>query len=171
MSDAPQADVPFPSSGEDWSLLRWWRQHPRRGWLWTEVAIGHLGPGAWPNPRSHRRIDAVHIPGHPVRKVRRWDNDIEAFREAVSGAEVEIVEAKRELNFSVIGQCIAGIDMFTRAYPAHGLVRPVAVVRGPLDPALLWVCRRRGIDIDTMPERDLDVLRSKGPGLLEEESG
>lgn len=171
MAEASRSSVVFPSSGEDWSLLRWWRQHPRRGWLWVEVVIGYSGPGAWPNPRSHRRIDAVHIPGHPLRRIRMWDNDIETFAAAVTGAEVEIVEAKRELNFAVIGQCIAGIDMFTRSYPGHGLVRPVAVVRGDLDPALQWVCRRRGIAIDTIPEHELHALRSEGPGLQDDEAG
>jgi hypothetical protein len=48
----------------------------------------------------------------------------------VTNGELGIVEAKEELNFDVIGQCIGGIDMFSRAYPRHGFLTPVAVVRG-----------------------------------------
>ena len=135
----------FPSSGEDWSVIRWWRRHARQGLLWVEVEIGRGGPGDWPNTRSHRRIDAVHFPGNPARVVRDWGASSTGFADAVAGSEIEIVEAKKSLNVAVIGQCLAGIDMFSRAYPAHGLLVPVAVVRGTPDPALAWVCRRRGI--------------------------
>ena len=62
MSDAVPACI---SSDEDWCIHEWWRRHPNREWLWIEVAIGFAGPGDWPNPRSHRRIDAIHLPGQP----------------------------------------------------------------------------------------------------------
>lgn len=162
MPDPSSSPPSFPSSGEDWSVIGWWRSHPRRGLLWVEVEIGRGGPGAWPNPRSHRRIDAVHLPGHPDRVVRDWGGGSAGFVEAVTGSEIEIVEAKKRLNVDVIGQCIAGIDMFSRAYPDHGLLVPVAVVRGSADPALAWVCNHRGILIDVAPEDDIQHLRRHG---------
>jgi hypothetical protein len=126
------------------------------------VEVGRGGPGGWPNRRSHRRLDAVHFPGRPERMVRDWGTGSAGFAEAVRDAEIEVVEAKHELNFDVIGQCIAGIDMLSRAYPHHGLVVPVAVVRGIPDPALTWVCNRRGILVDSVPEADVQQLRRQG---------
>lgn len=159
MPDTQESGRSFPSTGEDWSVIAWWRRHPRQGLLWIEVEIGRGGPGEWPNRRSHRRIDAVHFPDHPDRRVHDWGRGSEEFADAVPGAEIEITEAKKQLNFDVIGQCIAGIDMFARAYPHHGLLAPVAVVRGTPDPALLWVCNRRGIVIDSVPENEVQRLR------------
>ena len=113
--------------------------------MWVEVEVGRGGPGDWPNTRSHRRIDAVHFAGHPAAVVRDWGATSTGFAETVAGSDVEVVEAKKCLNVAAIGQCLAGIDMFSRAYPHHGLLVSVAVVRGVCDPALEWVCRRRGI--------------------------
>jgi hypothetical protein len=158
----PAAQRSFPSSGEDWSIIRWWRAHPRRGLLWVEVELGRGGPGAWPNRRSHRRIDAVHLPGHSDRVVRDWGADSVGFAAAVTGAEIELVEAKQRLNVDLIGQCIAGVDMFSRAYPDHGLLVPVAVIRGSIDLALAWVCNRRGILSDHATEQDVQHLRRHG---------
>jgi hypothetical protein len=165
MSDEETRPAWFPESGEDASLLAWWRGHPRRGWLWLEVEIGRAGPGQWPNRRSHRRIDAVHVPGHPRREIADWVDDPASLEQAVDGAEIEIVEAKRELDVCVIGQCVAGVDMFSRAYPRHGLVRMVAVVRGALDPALSWVCGRRGIEVVTLDEGSVQALRLPPPPI------
>jgi hypothetical protein len=162
----------FPDSGEDWSILEWWRNHPRQGLLRVEVVIGYAGPGDWPNPRSHRRIDAVHFPGHPSRTARYWVNsDIDDFAATIAGAEVELVEAKNELTFAVIGQCIAGRDMLSRAYPQHGPLRQVAVVRSAPDPALRWVCDRRSIELAAISQGRIDKLRAASLGLTRAETG
>jgi hypothetical protein len=152
----------FPSSGEDWSIIRWWRRHPRQGLLCVEVVIGRGGPGDWPNRQSGRVIDGIHFPDHPDQTIHLWGRGTEGFASAVTGAEIEIVEAKTELTFGVIGQCIGGIDMFSRAYPGHGLLVPVAVVRGTPDPALKWACDRRGILVDAAPEAEVQQLRRSG---------
>lgn len=163
MADVPGAATGgFPSSGEDWSILEWWCRHPRRGPLWVEVEIGRGGPGAWPNRRSSRRIDAVHLPAAADPAIHGWGADNAGFARQLVGRDVEIVEAKKTLNVAVIGQCIAGVDMFSRAYPVHGLLVPVAVVRGEPDPALRWVCNRRGIVVDTAPEEHIQQLRRQG---------
>lgn len=159
MAESQPRRTQFPESGEDWSLLQWWRAHPRQGWLWVEVNVGGAGPGDWPNRASTRRIDAVHVLDHPTHAVREWGPGSEQLTEAVRGRDVEIVEAKKTLTDNVIGQCLAGIDMFSRAYPAHGRLLPVAVVRGEPDPVLLWVCHRRGIEVVAYPEPEIQRLR------------
>lgn len=152
----------FPRGPEGWSIVRWWRDHPRQGRLWVEVGIGRGGPGGWPNPQSSRDIDAVHIPDHPVRAVREWGIGNDELTADVDGRDVEIVEAKVELNADVIGQCLAGVDMVTRACPTHAVVTPVAVVCGEPDPALQWVCHRRGIAVTAYPRNEIDGLQQHG---------
>jgi hypothetical protein len=102
---------------------------------------------------------------HPRREVTDWVDDSTSFEHAVGGADIEIVEAKRELDVCVIGQCVAGVDMFSRAYPRHRLVRMVAVVRGTLDPALSWVCRRRSIEVVALDEGVVQALRLPAPPI------
>jgi len=65
----------------------------------------------------------------------------EELRESES---VEIIEVKSSLNRPVIGQALAGIDMFEREYGVKG--KPV-VVCGKNDTALEWVCQKRNIRV------------------------
>jgi len=119
--------------------------------LWREVEIGKGGPGAWPNRRSHRRLDGLMIPDlwptDGSTTLRHWGSSNGDLAEHVRGRTVELIEVKSQLNFAVIGQAIAGADMFSRAYPDHGLIRQVAVVSGDPDPALDWLCAKRGIAV------------------------
>ena len=163
MADGPSGPRGgFGGSGEDWNIVHWWCRHPWRGPLWVEVVIGRGGPGVWPNRRSSRRIDAVHLPRLPNPAIHEWGDGSAEFEGQLAGREVEIIEAKKSLDFAVIGQCIAGIDMFSRAYPRHGRLVPVAVVRGDPDQALRWVCDRRGIVVDATPEDEVQRLRKHG---------
>jgi hypothetical protein len=157
MDEAPVSPW-FVKSGEDWSVYEWWQAHANPGWLLMEVKLGQGGPGDWPNRRSHRRLDALHIPGHPRREVTYWGSEFDELADAVRGRRVELIEAKRRLNYDVIGQCIAGVTMFSRAYPMHGPVQQVAIVRGEIDPALRWVCDRRNIQLDVLDE---SLIRSR----------
>lgn len=91
-------------------------------------------------------IPGVSLPkGEPT--LRWWGDRSEELADQVEGRPVEIIEVKNHLNFDVIGQAIAGADMFSRAYPDHGLLRQVAVVGGEPDNALEWLCAKRGIDV------------------------
>jgi hypothetical protein len=153
---------PFPSTGEDWSIVKWWREHPRRGLLLAEVTVGRGGPGGWLEHGSSRAIDAIHLPGHEDQQAELWARDTDALAELVRNSEVEIVEAKKALNFDTIGQCLAGIVMFARSYPTHGPLAAVAVVRGTPDPALTWVCHRRGIHLACYPEEEIAHLKDSG---------
>ena len=139
----------FPRSGEDELLERYW-QDQGKPMLWLEVKLGGGGPGAWPNKRSHRRLDGLMIPGLAVTgepNVRWWGDRNHELADHVRGRPIELIEVKRHLNFDVIGQAIAGTDMFSRTYPEHGLIRQVAVVGGEPDSALEWLCAKRGIDV------------------------
>lgn len=134
----------WPVTGENHSLLAYWQHRGERGLMYLEVHLGGGGPGDWPNRRSHRALDALYLPDHPDSAIRHWTPDV-GLAAAVDGQVCEIVEAKNHLNVDVIGQCIAGVDMFSRSYPNHGRIDMVAAVEGTPDPALTWVCRRRGI--------------------------
>lgn len=140
----------FPRPGEDELLHRYWTEQGSPV-LWLEVKIGVGGPGDWPNKKSHRRLDGLMIPGlfpgPGESALRHWGQANADLAAQVRGRPVELIEVKSHLNFDVIGQAIAGADMFSRAYPDHGLIRQVAVVGGDSDPALDWVCAKRGIDV------------------------
>jgi hypothetical protein len=68
------------------------------------------------------------------------------LRDIVKDRHVEVIEVKSSLNRPVIGQAIAGRDMFERNYEPR-TVEPV-VVCGSGDPALEWVCRQNGIRVE-----------------------
>jgi hypothetical protein len=142
----------FIKSGEGWSIAEWWRRHPDPGRLTLEVKLGQLGPASWPNPRSHRRLDVLHRPGVAPHEIRYWQGWGGKSIELRRGADVEIVEAKYTFNHYVVGPCIAGGVMYSRAVPDRGPVSQVASVHGDPDSALRWVCNRRSIAVHTFPE-------------------
>jgi hypothetical protein len=61
------------------------------------------------------------------------------------GKTVELIEAKKSLNRLVIGQIIAGMDMFGRQYQADKIIPVILCQNG--DPALEWVCEKRDIKV------------------------
>ena len=65
---------------------------------------------------------------------------------------MEVIEVKSSLNRPVIGQAIAGRDLFERDYEPR-TIEPV-VVCGSGDPALEWVCRRNGIRVEIVDPID-----------------
>lgn len=146
---------------EDWSIGHWWERHPRQGLLWFEVEVGGAGPGGWSNRRSARRIDAVHMPDHPRRELLVW-NGADGFAREIQHRELELVEAKGELNLAVVGQCLGAVDMLSRAYPQHGRLIPTAVVRFDPDERLAWVCGRRAIVTYIAPDDEVRRMRTHG---------
>lgn len=64
------------------------------------------------------------------------------LRDIVEDCHVEVIEVKSSLNRPVIGQAIAGRDMFERDYEPR-TIEPV-VVCGSGDPALEWVAGETG---------------------------
>lgn len=59
----------------------------------------------------------------------------------------------------MIGQCLAGVGMFSCAYPSHAVLSSVAVVRDEPHPALRWVCHRCGVNVVTHPEDHIRYLQ------------
>lgn len=76
------------------------------------------------------------------------------LRDIVQDRHVEIIEVKRTLGRPVIGQAIAGRDLFERDYDPN-TTEPV-VVCGEGDPALEWVCRRNGVRVEIVESEELD---------------
>ncbi len=148
----------FPRTAEDALLLDWWQSRGGSGLLLLEVKLGLAGPGDWPNKRSYRSLDGLHLPGAGDDAVVRWTSfDRNRLPGLLRSEPAVILEAKRELNTDVIGQAIAGRDFFSRSYPAHGPLSMVVTVGGPVaDSALRWVADRRGIQVHEVAPSGLD---------------
>lgn len=117
----------------------------RGGKFLLEVPIGSVRAG-WPRGSGTRRIDAIGIPDSqtdvviPRKELRSPD-----FVDAITGVDVELIEAKRDLNRLVIGQVVAGFDMLAAEYKPRTITSVVLCSRG--DPALEWVCQQRSIQV------------------------
>ena len=139
------------STYEDALLNALWRQRGGTNWWFLEVPIGYADAPA--NSRRHRRLDAVVLP-FPRPEVSPQLQDLDELTEAVVGAKVELVEAKKRLNTDVVGQLLAGASMFSSRYPKHGPLVLTAVVEHNRDAALRWYCASVGIEVvETKPLR------------------
>lgn len=140
-----------PSPGEDRLLAGYWNDVG--GVIVPEVHIGKTGPSDWPAGSSKRMIDGLRF-----RSEYRDEITVQAafsqsqLRDIVEDRHVEVIEVKSSLNRPVIGQAIAGRDMFKRDYEPR-TVEAVAVC-GSGDPALEWVCRRNGIRVEVVDPKD-----------------
>jgi hypothetical protein len=135
--------VTIPGRKFEDALLRAYRQH-RAGWWFLELPVGYRRAGGGSPPR--RRIDAVILPDASD-AVSTDLADLQPFGGALHGADVEIVEAKRELNPAVIGQLLCGLSMFSAEYPSHGRVTLTALVNQAPDAAVRWYCQVERIQI------------------------
>ena len=77
---------------------------------------------------------------------RAKDYPTNDFLKLIQGKTVELIEVKKYLNRLVIGQVIAGMDMFERQYQINR-INPVIVCQIG-DPALEWVCKKRNIKVE-----------------------
>ena len=134
-----------PVSGEDRLLQKYWKSVGGR--IYVEVLIGGPGgPGKWPPGCTTRRIDGVRLDVYDREPgIFFFTGNQKHFRDDLKQSRsVEIIEVKSSLNRPVIGQALAGIDMFEREYGVEG--KPV-VVCGKNDTALEWVCQKRNIRV------------------------
>ena len=134
-----------PTTKEDQLLAGYWNEVG--GIVVPEVHIGGTGPSEWPSDSSNRRIDGLRFSS----EYRDEINTPTAFtqsqlRDIIATRHVEIIEIKSSLNRPVIGQAIAGRDMFERDYGPQ-TIEPVVVCETG-DPALEWVCRQNGIRVE-----------------------
>lgn len=142
-----------PDTPENRLLVGYWNDVG--GVIVTEVHIGKTGPSNWPPGAGSRRLDGLRFRS----EYRDEINTPTAFSQAqlqeiVRDRHVEIIEVKQSLNRPVIGQAIAGRDMFERDYDPR-TVEPV-VVCGSGDPALEWVCRRNGIRVEIVEPEEYE---------------
>ena len=135
-----------PRTLEEELLHRYWRRVGGRVYL--EVPIGGPGgAGDWPPGSKIRRIDAVRMESTGLQQdgIIRFNDHRDEFCESVHGSCPELIEIKQLLGRHVIGQVIAGVDMFNREYRPEMVIPVVLCQEG--DPALEWVCERRGITV------------------------
>ncbi len=136
-----------PKSFEDHLLYQYWSVS--KGQLFLEVPIGNRKLGDWPLKSKIRRIDGVRLIDETVSEIPKIysskDYTLKGFSELCVGKTVELIEAKKSLNRLVIGQIIAGMDMFGRQYQADKIIPVILCQNG--DPALEWVCEKRDIKV------------------------
>lgn len=135
-----------PQTFEDRLLHAYWLK--ARGRIYLKAPIG--GPGGlgnWPPGSKIRRIDGVRVesPGPQQEGIFRFSGRCEEFCEAIKDRPVELIEVKKKLNRLVIGQVIAGADMFKRQYGTEMVATVILCEEG--NPALEWVCQQRGIRV------------------------
>ncbi len=131
---------------EDQLLHAYWLRVGGR--VYTEVPIGGPGgPGNWPPGCTIRRLDAVRVlSDNDASAISRFRAPENRFPPETALAAVELIEVKVALDRPVIGQIIAGTDMFVRQYGVQ-VARQVILCRTG-DSALEWVCEKRGIIVE-----------------------
>ncbi|MDO8869519.1 MAG: hypothetical protein Q7V10_02090 [Methanobacteriaceae archaeon] len=147
-----------PATFEEKLIFNYSLNNP--GIFFLEVPVGNSAYGKWPKKSKIRRIDAINI------KNSNSKNEIYSkklfsyhdFKNRVSNKSVQLIETKKKLNRFVIGQVIAGYDMFEREFNPQDIEMVVLCVEG--DRALEWVCKKRNIKIekiDITPKEDEEV--------------
>lgn len=95
-----------------------------------------------------RRFDAVVVDSEEPRHSSAGA-DLEQFKGSVAaGAAVELIEAKKKLSASAIGQLLSGAHLFSESWPDHGMLSYTLCVRDESDFAIRWFCARKGIKVE-----------------------
>jgi hypothetical protein len=132
-----------PKSLEDRLLDLYLRDNP--GHLFLEVEVGQGDENCGP-----RRLDGLLIPGGESRVCTQGSFSRADIAAAVQGKHVHVLEAKRKLNRTVIGQVQVGVALLERMF-APTSVRGVAVYALG-NPDLEWYCREQGIQMAFYPK-------------------
>ncbi|WJI10464.1 hypothetical protein FGU46_10370 [Methanobacterium sp. CWC-01] len=152
-----------PRTHEDKLIYEYWKK--KGGLFFLEVTIGsQSGYGNWPQGSGVRRIDAI--------RIENSDNDIlssknyryKDFYNITKGKTVELIEAKQKLNRLVIGQIIAGHDMFQCEYNVNEIKDVILCFKG--DPALEWICKNRDIKVDILNGEIEQKIENKDQSTL-----
>lgn len=130
---------------EDQLLQKYWNEH--KGIIFVEVPIGSPnGVGKWPKGSKTRRIDAIKFSSSSIQdgiyKLSKNETMLDYLPLTDS---IELIEIKQKLSRYIIGQVIAGVDMFEYEYHFKEIIPKIICVEG--DPALEWVCEKRGISV------------------------
>ena len=128
-----------PRPGEDQWLRRYLDELERPGRVYVEVPVGAALGG------KTRRIDAVRFPTLPD-EVRYFDAD--SFVQALTGGVCELIEVKRSLNRTVIGQLLVARELLQAEFElASDLEVRLTALVAETDPALEPICDRFGIRV------------------------
>lgn len=119
------------------------------------------GVAAW-QESGERRFDGVRFEESRGRAsvVLYRDSETECLR-LLGTKSATIIEVKRKLNRGVIGQIIAGRDLFKKQFkrsPARSVI-----VCEKSDPALEWVCDKYKIDVVVIPAGELRGTKTRRP--------
>jgi len=99
-----------------------------------------------------RSLDGVHLSvGRKDGQLYRWKDLGGNFLNVIQGHDIELIEVKCELTRGVIGQAIAGRDLFEERFSVASFGTHVVfpIERG--DPTLEWVCKeKRNIHIEPL---------------------
>lgn len=133
------------TSLEDRLLEAYWETVGGR--FYTEVPIGwSRGNKKWPAEGEVRYIDAIRLrEPYYEEGIVKFSNHSDEFLHAVHEAAVDLIEIKKKLNRPVIGQILAGREMFEADYWIEELRCTALCERN--DPTLEWVCDRHEIDV------------------------
>lgn len=133
----------IPKTLEDRLLERYARDNP--GLLFLEVEVGEGDAFAGP-----RRLDGVMVPAEESQFFPQGTysrNDIAA---AVKGRSVHVLEAKRKLNRTVIGQVEVGVALLKREFEPASVLGVAVYAQGNAD--LEWYCSQQNIKMTLYPE-------------------
>lgn len=147
---------PRETSSEDRLLATY---HGRVGGrIYTEVAAPWGGGYKdWPDGWENRYIDAIRIkdPFYDEKIVPFANHGTEVLR-AVDDASIELIEVKSSLGRGVIGQIVAGIELFKADYTPDNVEGLALCER--TDSALEWACEQQNIGVEIL-EPDESVWR------------
>lgn len=135
-----------PRPGEDAWLLRYFERlggDGSAGRFYVEVPIG--GSQLYGEGAKTRFIDAVRLPDTRPCEIVYFNE--RQFTSDLADQPVEIIEVKKTLNRTVIGQLVVAREMARADWPPHGPVRSVALCTEG-DPALEWICQDYDIDVE-----------------------
>lgn len=131
-------------SAED-RLIKRYLQTKRRGVIFTEVTVDNHPD----NGGRARRLDAVRILDLRLRdgwdRVHQYSQNRRKLKDAINGHPVEVIEAKRALGRSVVGQVIVGAELLKMKYRVGPVQKTVVCLRG--NRSIEKVCKNLGIHV------------------------
>ena len=132
-----------PKTEEDKLLNKYWKKIG--GKLLVEVPIGgNHSDLPWGHGSTTRRLDGVIIKGDELGVYRCSYNRTE-LSNMFKDKNIEIIEVKRSINRTAIGQVVAGKTMFEQQYGIKNVEGVIVCNSG--DSALEWVCKMHGIKV------------------------
>ncbi len=127
-----------PITFEDELLQKYINQNP--GELYLEVPVG-ITSGL----STARRIDGLLIPGKITTIYPPNELNIEKLKNKVKGKTIHLIEAKRDLNRTVIGQVLVAEKLLDKEYQPSKILKAVVCTNSNED--LEWFCKESDISV------------------------